>query len=173
MQNDPQPTNLSRRRLAKGGMAAPVVLASIASKNAFATAPYLCTISGKMSNNMSPHGPAGSTTQPNCKIGGSKTAVQRKLTGDNTTFQSIFSSPTPLYFTNGNNQSATLLAGQQRNGAQDWQSATAYSILKLTDSDVDPSAPPKELLLARQAIVLRANAIANPGDRYPVQASVV
>ncbi|MEO8249932.1 MAG: hypothetical protein ABI589_11225, partial [Burkholderiales bacterium] len=132
---------------------------------------YLCTISWKMSNNMSPHGPAGSTTQPNCKIGGDKTAVQRKLTGDNATFQSLFGNPTPLYFTNGDNLSGTVLAGSLRNGAQGWQSATPYNILRLTNYDT--TYPPAEVLLARQAIVLRANAIANPGDEYPVQADVV
>ena len=71
--NDPQPTpqapasvdasadrpalasiGTSRRRFAKAGAAAPVVLGSLLSKPALATQPYNCTISGKMSGNTSP-----------------------------------------------------------------------------------------------------------------------
>lgn len=46
----------NRRRLTKGGLAAPVVLATLASKNALAAAPYNCTVSGKLSGNTSSHG---------------------------------------------------------------------------------------------------------------------
>ena len=42
-----------RRRLAKGGLAAPVVLASLASKQVLGSTPYSCTISGQISGNMS------------------------------------------------------------------------------------------------------------------------
>lgn len=49
--------NELRRRLAKGGMAAPVVLATLASKPVLGTEniPYHCTISGKLSGNTSSH----------------------------------------------------------------------------------------------------------------------
>lgn len=63
-QTSQPPVNTTRRRLTQGGLAAPVVLASLASKNALATAPYNCTISGKLSGNTSSHG----TEQP-CAIG--------------------------------------------------------------------------------------------------------
>jgi hypothetical protein len=49
--------NINRRRLAKGGLAAPIVLATLASKHALADPLYACTVSGKLSNNTSPHGP--------------------------------------------------------------------------------------------------------------------
>lgn len=60
-QQDPKssPTTVdeNRRNLTKGGLAVPVVLASLASKNALAaSAPYNCTISGKLSGNTSAHG---------------------------------------------------------------------------------------------------------------------
>lgn len=48
-----------RRRLAKGGLAAPVVLATLASKSVLGAAPHNCTISGKLSGNTSSHGVEG------------------------------------------------------------------------------------------------------------------
>jgi hypothetical protein len=51
--------NVLRRRLAKGALAAPVVLASLASKPVLADfnlgVPWLCTLSGQLSGNMSGH----------------------------------------------------------------------------------------------------------------------
>ena len=46
----------TRRRLAQAGLAAPVVLATLASKNALAATPYNCTVSGMLSGNTSSHG---------------------------------------------------------------------------------------------------------------------
>lgn len=45
-----------RRRLAKGALALPVVLATLASKPVLGAAPYNCTISGALSGNTSTHG---------------------------------------------------------------------------------------------------------------------
>jgi hypothetical protein len=59
--NDPisKPTagqpDASRRRFAKAGLAAPVVLATLASKPVLGAVPWKCTISGKVSGNMSGH----------------------------------------------------------------------------------------------------------------------
>jgi hypothetical protein len=48
------PVNETRRRLTQGGLAAPVVLATLKSANALAgSTAYHCTISGKLSNNAS------------------------------------------------------------------------------------------------------------------------
>ena len=51
--------NAMRRRLTKGGLAAPVVLASLASKPVLADfnfgVPWICTLSGQLSGNMSGH----------------------------------------------------------------------------------------------------------------------
>jgi hypothetical protein len=45
-----------RRRLAKGGLAAPIVLGTLLSRPVLGAAPYNCTISGQMSGNVSSHG---------------------------------------------------------------------------------------------------------------------
>jgi hypothetical protein len=64
-QQSKQPSvDATRRRLTQAGLAAPVVLATLASKNALAAAPYNCTISGMLSGNTSSHG----KDQP-CAIG--------------------------------------------------------------------------------------------------------
>jgi len=53
-----------RRRLSKGGLAAPIVLGTLLSRPVLGAAPYNCTISGKLSGNTSSHG------QPvSCAIG--------------------------------------------------------------------------------------------------------
>lgn len=63
--------NPQRRRFTKGGLAAPVVLATLASKPVLG-ASYHCTVSGKISGNTSaPHGQDGS-----CTISGVKSAQQ-------------------------------------------------------------------------------------------------
>jgi hypothetical protein len=55
-QSTQQPIDATRRRLTQVGLAAPVVLATLASKNVLASAPYNCTVSGQLSGNMSSHG---------------------------------------------------------------------------------------------------------------------
>jgi len=45
----------SRRRFAKAGLAAPVVLATLASKPVLGAVPWTCTISGQLSGNVSGH----------------------------------------------------------------------------------------------------------------------
>lgn len=54
-----------RRKIAKAGLAAPVVLATLASRPVLGAAPYNCTISGQLSGNTSGHGP----DQPCNKLG--------------------------------------------------------------------------------------------------------
>jgi len=45
-----------RRRLSKGGLAAPIVLGTLLSRPVLGAAPYNCTISGQLSGNTSSHG---------------------------------------------------------------------------------------------------------------------
>lgn len=45
-----------RRRLTKGGLAAPIVLGTLLSRPVLGAAPYNCTISGQLSGNVSSHG---------------------------------------------------------------------------------------------------------------------
>ena len=50
------PLNEQRRRLTKGGLAAPIVLGTLLSRPVLGAAPYNCTISGQLSGNTSSHG---------------------------------------------------------------------------------------------------------------------
>lgn len=45
-----------RRRLTRGGLAAPIVMGTLLSRPVLGAAPYHCTISGKLSGNVSPRG---------------------------------------------------------------------------------------------------------------------
>lgn len=56
------PVDEKRRRLAKGGLAAPIVLGTLLSRPVLGAAPYNCTISGQMSGNVSSHGKPVSCT---------------------------------------------------------------------------------------------------------------
>ncbi|MEE4238978.1 MAG: hypothetical protein V2I51_19840 [Anderseniella sp.] len=49
------PVNEQRRRLTKGGLAAPVVLGTLLSRPVLGAAPHNCTISGQLSGNVSTH----------------------------------------------------------------------------------------------------------------------
>lgn len=53
-ENRPQ-INEQRRRLTKGGLAAPIVIGTLLSRPVLGAAPHNCTISGQMSGNMSTH----------------------------------------------------------------------------------------------------------------------
>jgi hypothetical protein len=54
---DTQPqVNEQRRRLTRGGLAAPIVLGTLLSRPVLGAAPYNCTISGQLSGNTSSHG---------------------------------------------------------------------------------------------------------------------
>ena len=70
-QAPPAEVNETRRRLTQGGLATPLVLATLASRNALAggssSTPYKCTISGKLSGNTSQPG----TTKSCNQLGGS------------------------------------------------------------------------------------------------------
>jgi len=60
-----QPDTL-RRKLVKGGLATPVILATLASKPVLG-APWNCTISGQISGNVSTHGEVACTSVGNSK----------------------------------------------------------------------------------------------------------
>mgnify|MGYP001163266373 CR=1 FL=1 len=65
--------DMTRRRLTQGGVASPIILASILSKDALATnVAYRCTVSGKLSNNLSAKGPNQGKSDADCKLGKSQ-----------------------------------------------------------------------------------------------------
>jgi hypothetical protein len=53
-EDQPQ-VNEQRRRLAKGGLAAPIVVGTLLSRPVLGAAPHNCTISGQLSGNVSTH----------------------------------------------------------------------------------------------------------------------
>lgn len=150
MNDNSAPTNPARRRLARSGLAVPVVLASLTSKNAFAaTLPYHCFVSGKLSNNLSPFGPNASTQNNACVLPQSRSAVQSGLQNSPVTFNSIFN--IPIYV--NNNSKLTLNAGSNQNP---FTEATLYQVLTLP-SVTNANAVPKLDTLQR-AVVLYQNA---------------
>lgn len=56
LKESPELPDSTRRRISQAGLVAPVVLATLTSKSALGAAPYNCTISGKLSGNLSAHG---------------------------------------------------------------------------------------------------------------------
>ncbi|HYP67191.1 MAG TPA: hypothetical protein VEP67_02945 [Thiobacillaceae bacterium] len=69
--------DVNRRRLTRAGLAAPGVLGILASRQVLGAAPYQCTISGQVSGNTSPGGPA---TRETCVIGDSRSTWLLTLT---------------------------------------------------------------------------------------------
>ena len=162
MNADQNPTNPSRRRLTRGGMALPVVLASLASKNAFAAVPYRCTISGKLSNNLSPFGP-NKDPSASCAVGADRRAVMMQLENDETLFSSVFSPP-HRYYADGSNRLAEQISGAPF--AKKSQEATLFHVLKLNSAG--RAQPPVDLDFSRVAVVLYQNATPGPSDIYPL-----
>ncbi len=111
-ETETKPVDLNRRRLTKSGLAAPVVLASLASKNALASVPYRCTISGKLSG-----GSTHSTTEGTCDFG---------------------KSPTEWSDTNKNQWAANLMTGNNIKLFSDIFSYTGFYKLKKKALPTDP-----------------------------------
>lgn len=160
MNDNSVPTNPARRRLAKGGLAVPVVLASLTSKNAFADAlPYHCFVSGKLSNNMSPFGPNAQTANDVCKLPQSRSEVQTGLQRNEVTFQAVFN--IAIYVNTkpdtpeDPNPDFGLLT-TNANGGKDRRAATLYDVL--TASSVSNGNAVPKLDMLQRAVVLYQNA---------------
>ena len=164
MHTDQALPNLTRRRLARGGLAAPVVLASVVSRNAFAATPYSCTVSGKLSGNVSPFGP---NTDPNasCSLRDGQSVLRDRLKNDQTTFADAGFSTS--YFANGSNDKGSKLGSQPFQKPQESQNATLYQVLSISDY-ASAGAAPKDPEFAKMAVVLYQNATPGPSDQYPL-----
>lgn len=154
-----KPVDLSRRRLAKGGLAAPIVLASLVSKNALANPAYRCTISGQLSNNYSPV-PADGTNRNSsvsCDLGSSVENL-RAGTGwgnvnKNAKFNTIFKD---VYFKKNEKLRSNSTGSTQ---------ATFHEVMTI---DVNSSNfPPHDIPLARAAIAAYVGYVAKGVD-YPL-----
>ena len=164
MNADQAPSNPSRRRLARGGLAAPVVLASVVSRNAFAATPYNCTVSGKLSGNTSPFGP-NSDPNASCSLRAGRSELVSTLKNNQTTFASAgFATP---FFANGNNNQGSTLASQPFQKPDKSRDASMFQVLSL-NSYAQGSAAPKDPEFAKMAVVLYQNATQGPSDLYPL-----
>jgi hypothetical protein len=158
-----KPVDLNRRRLAKSGVAVPIVLASLASKNALASPAYRCTISGQLSNNYSPVPTDGTNrlSSTSCDLGSDVAELKNNIGWGSviktTLFATIFSGANSnVYFVNNNKLVNSAVIG----GTQ----ATLDQVLKLANNT---STPPPDVTLGRAAITAYV-AWANHGADYPL-----
>ena len=149
MTTERTPTNPSRRRLAKSGLAVPVVLASVTSKNAFGL-PYQCFTSGKLSNNLSGFGPnPDQNNNPACKLDSNTSTATSALIGDqqkiNDTFVgvSVFRRPNGRLVTTSGNQNVP---------------ATLHDVLVGQSATGENQSPVQNLPLLKKAVVVYFNA---------------
>jgi hypothetical protein len=161
----PQRPNALRRRLTQGGLAAPVVLATLASKPVLGAAPYHCTISGQMSGNFTSHPSAvncdtlGDTPDDWAKL---MTWVGTAPYEPTTVFQTVFANAYKR-----KTESGTLyLVAATTNGSQD---ATLLNVLTLPASTANP---PPNPLLGQAAVASLLNAAKN-GTKYPLTTAQV
>ncbi len=147
--------NELRRRLAKGGLAAPIVLASLVSKPVLALpgnpapAPYTCTISGQLSGNTSSHEVASCNTLGQ----GQSEWLANPYTDTNPATLSGFGVPDYFFF-DGTNLSTS----------SSYPVATIHQILSLP--------APTGLESAKKAVVLLLNAKNNTDPTiYPLTES--
>lgn len=157
MNDNSAPTNPARRRLARGGLAAPVVLASLTTKNAFAaTLPYACFVSGKLSNNLSPYGPNPTGNQnPECPLQSSTTQTSSRLQGDTTTFNSVFNNLS-IYIRASNPQLGRLTTSPGTS-SQSNTPATLYQVLTGTNA-TGGNSPVPNLPRAQKYVTIYFNA---------------
>jgi hypothetical protein len=155
--------NLGRRRLAKGGLVGTVILATFASKNALAAAPYQCTLSGLLSGNQSPKGPA---TSQSCDLGPS--AVDLKTPGNwdsvvsTTLFSEVFSGGNSnVYYTQDNKLVKADVPGAQP--------ASLFDVINMT---VDTNNAPPNVDLGRAAIAAFVG-WSKEGSNYPLTAQQI
>jgi len=141
-----------RRRLAKGGLAAPIVVGTLLSRPVLGAAPHNCTISGQLSGNVSTH------VQGVCNTLGKSPEYWRDLNPWPGTFTGLvqktswFTSVgfTDTYWKRNNNQ--RLVAPNTNNSVV----ATFQEVLANT---VAVNNPPTNINLGRAAIASYLNAI--------------
>lgn len=158
-ETDNKPVDLNRRRLAKTGLATPIVLASLVSKNALANPAYRCTISGQLSNNYSPVPNDGTdrSSSASCALGSSVSTLQSGAGwGDvnkDANFNTIF---TNVYFKGGKGNLRSIGGG----------SAATFNDV-ITINTVNPTYPPHDVELGRAAIAAYVGWVAQ-GANYPL-----
>lgn len=148
--------DLSRRRLTKSGLAAPIVLATLASKNALASPAYRCTISGQLSGNTSaPHDPNAS-----CDLGPSVSDLRTNSGWGSVNKDAAFSTVFTINQYYSKNSNGLL---RKAGGA----SVASLNDVMTIDQWVTNNNRPHDVPLARVAIAAYVGFIAQ-GANYPL-----
>jgi len=147
-ETEKKPIDLSRRRLAKTGFAAPIVLATLVSKNALANPVYRCTISGQLSNNYSPVPTDGTNrdSSTSCDLGSDVAELKNGIGWGSVNKDALFvaafnGANSNVYFVLANKLVSSTASGSAQ--------ATLDQVLKLA---ADGTNPPPYLALGRAAI---------------------
>ncbi len=156
--------NQGRRRLTQGGLAAPIVLATLASKGALADVPYHCSLSGQLSGNQSPNGP-NTNPSADCTLGSSAATVKTALTADSTKFKDVFTAK-PIYSKVTSGGSNIEIRFTTFPGSGD---ATLYQVLAANNTSTISAS---DLAFCRAAVVLRYNG-SNDRSVYPLSKTEV
>lgn len=157
-----KPVDLNRRRLAKTGLATPIVLATLASKNALANPAYRCTISGQLSNNYSPVPTDGTNRSDNasCALGPSVDTLRTGSGWGNVNKDADFSSVFNINPYYSRNQNGLL---RKAGGAQ----VASLNHVMTIDNWVTNNNAPHDVPLARAAIAAYVGFVALGAD-YPL-----
>jgi hypothetical protein len=155
-----KPVDLNRRRLAKTGLATPIILATLASKNALANPAYRCTISGQLSNNYSPVPADGTdrTSTSSCDLGPSVAELKANMGWPSealksTKFNTVFSD---VYYKGNNGRLRSIGGGV---------AATFFEVM--TIDSVNANNPPPDLPLGRAAVAAYVGWLTKGAD-YPL-----
>jgi len=166
----------ARRRFARAGLAAPVVLSSLISKPALGTGvPYICTVSGKLSGNMSHPG-----ATENCTVLGNNCQYWRTTS---TWYGGFVKGALPQASGSSGVTAQSSSSGQDLTGtpfSTPFLNAFAYDGEKVVVRSEAPAAPSATMLqvlhttkttpkyeLGREAVAALLNAHAKAG-KYPL-----
>jgi len=156
-ENRPQ-INEQRRRLAKGGLAAPIVVGTLLSRPVLGAAPHNCTISGQISGNVSTH------EQGTCSLLGRSPGYWKNHFPTTPTpapaFNSVFAD---AYSWKPQNSNVVLLAPATSAGTDDLQANP--TLLQILQSTVGMRPNFNYPALGRAAVACYLNAsIGAPGN---------
>lgn len=153
--------NEQRRRLTKGGLAAPVVIGTLLSRPVLGAAPHNCTISGQLSGNVSTH------TQGDCSLLGASPTDWITQTSAVVNKDALFTSVgfVDTYWKRTSND--RIIAPHVKPGSV----ATLLQVLANQEAS-NADNKPKNLPLGRAAVASYLNALEYAPD-YPLSTAQV
>jgi hypothetical protein len=156
-----KPIDISRRRLTKSGLAAPIVLATLASKNALAAPAYHCTISGKLS------GGSTHSTIDSCDLGPTvadlKGGAGWGSVNKTAEFRSVF---TDVYWKDSDGNLRNKPLSPPISGPGVFPVAATFNDV-ITIDGTDSGNPPHDVELGRLAIAVYVGWV-DKGADYPL-----